>query len=183
MRKIATITALAIAFALGGCSAIVQGYREGVYEKKVAETKAQADTMAAECYAKYPKQRGQYLNRVRCLRPAQDLYLSIAPYPDLLEQRNAAGLVIAEKIDNGTMTVPQAELEMAQLTSQLTAEEQRRNLAGRSVMANEAVAAEASRANTIATLNNIQMSINSPPTVTCTHQPGGMGFPATSTCQ
>ena len=66
--------------ALGGCAAVVQGYQQAENEKKVAETKAQADTMAAECYAKYPKQRGQYLNRVRCLRPAQDLYLPIAPY-------------------------------------------------------------------------------------------------------
>jgi hypothetical protein len=49
-------------------------------------------------------------------------------------------------------------------------------------MANEAVAAEAARANTITTLNNLQRSIN-PPTVTCTHQPGGFGHLATSTCQ
>ena len=49
-------------------------------------------------------------------------------------------------------------------------------------MANEAMAAEASRANTINTLNNLQRSIN-PPTVTCTHQPGGFGYLATTTCQ
>jgi len=182
MRWIATITTLAVALALGGCGAIVQGYREGVYEKKIAEIKAQADPIIAECNAKHPKQRGQNVNRVRCLRPAQLLYLSISPFPDLLEQQYAAGLVVAEKQDNGTITAPQAELEMAQLGSRMEAEAQRRNLAGRSVMANEAVAAEAARANTITTLNNLQRSIN-PPTVTCTHQPGGFGHLATSTCQ
>jgi hypothetical protein len=117
--------------------------------------------------------------------PAQDLYRSIVSYPDLLDQQTAAALVIAEKIDNGTITGPQAQLEMAQLNSQLTAEAQRRDLAGRSVMANEAMAAEAPRANTIAALNNLQRSINTPPppTITCTHRSGAMGFPSTTTCQ
>jgi hypothetical protein len=171
---------LATAFALGGCGMIAAD----IQEKKIAEIKKQAYAMGAECDAKYPLQRGQFVNNARCKLPAQKLYQSIFPYPDLYEQQTAMGLVIAEKLDNGTMTASQAQLEMAQLNSQLTAEEQRRNLASRSVMANEAMAAEASRANTIAALNNLQKSINSPPpTITCTHQPGAMGFPSTTTCQ
>jgi len=153
-----------------------------IQEKKIAEIKKQADSIVTECNAKYLVQRGQLLNRTRCTVPAQNLYKSIVPYPDLLEQQTAAALVVAEKFDNGTITGPQAQLELAQLNSQLTAEAQRRELAGRSVMANETMAAEASRANTIAALNNMQRSLN-PPTVTCTHQPSGFGFPATTTCQ
>jgi hypothetical protein len=181
MRKISAILTIATSFALGACGLTAADMRQ----KKLAEIKKQADSIVAECDAKYPMQRGQLLNRMRCLLPAQKLYQPIAPYPDLLDQQTAAALVVAEKFDKGTITGPQAQLELAQLNSQLTAEQQRRDLANRSVMANEAMADEASRANTIAALNNLQRSINSPPppTITCTHQPGAMGFPSTTTCQ
>jgi hypothetical protein len=91
MRWIATITTLAVALALGGCGAIVQGYREGVYEKKIAEIKAQADPIIAECNAKHPKQRGQNVNRVRCLRPRNFCIYQSALFPICLNSNTRRG--------------------------------------------------------------------------------------------
>jgi hypothetical protein len=97
---------------------------------------------------------------LRSAAATQKLYQSIFPCPDLFERQTAAALAVAEKLTNRSITGPQAQLEMAQLNSRLAAEAKRRDLANRSVMANEAMAAEASRANTIAALNNLRRSIS-----------------------
>jgi hypothetical protein len=61
---------------------------------------------------------------MRILRP-------IMPYPDLLELQLATNMSVAEKVQNGQLTVAQANEAIAQKFSEVNAEEQRRLLASR----------------------------------------------------
>jgi hypothetical protein len=58
---------------------------------------------------------------MRILRP-------IMPYPDLLELQLATNMSVAEKVQNGQLTVAQANEAIAQKFSEVNAEEQRREL-------------------------------------------------------
>ena len=67
-------------------------------------------------------------------------------YPDLGRLDMANRLVIAERLSEGQISEAEADQQFSQLHSQIVAEEQRRNLANRSVSAQETAAAAASRA-------------------------------------
>jgi len=70
------------------------------------------------------------------------------PYMDLIELYEAASLVGADKVDSGRLSEPEYKLQLAELRSRMTAEEQRRTLAVANTRAAEAQAqAAATQAN------------------------------------
>jgi hypothetical protein len=62
------------------------------------------------------------------------------PYPDLMDLNIAARMALAERIQNGQLTMAQGNEEMMRKPSEIVAEEQRRLLANRSVRAQENIA-------------------------------------------
>ena len=64
-------------------------------------------------------------------------------YPDLFDQTWAKAALLAEQVEARKMTRAEANAQLADIRSQVAAEEQRRNLANRSVAAQETVATAA----------------------------------------
>jgi hypothetical protein len=125
----------------------------GLYaQQKQREVTAQAQQTLSdavdECRRANLEEIKQAISRAICINQSMELIRSLVPFPDLLDQENAARLGIAEKIQNGKITPIEAKVQFASLHSQLVSEEQRRGLAGRSVGAQEASAAAAWRAAT-----------------------------------
>jgi hypothetical protein len=135
---------------LSGCGLMAAKERQ----EAIAVARAEQETIFAECDAKFPKARGNFVNRAKCRQPGLELYAKLVPYPDLLQQDIAMRMVMAEKLDAGQITVAQAELEGAQAHSQIVAEEQRRSLAMRSVNAQESAAAAAWKGTTCSRVGN-----------------------------
>ena len=80
------------------------------------------------------------VERAKCQTEAWAILRPIMPYPDLLDLMIASRLTIAEQIQNGKLTIAQGNEQIAAKRSELAAEEQRRNLANRSVAAQEGMA-------------------------------------------
>jgi hypothetical protein len=135
---------------LGGCGLIAAKERQ----EAIAKARAEQEAIFAECDTKYPKTRGNFVNRAKCRQAGLELYRPLVPYPDLLQQDIAMRMVMAEKMDAGQITLAQAELEGAQLHSQIVAEEQRRSLASRSVNAQESAAAAAWKGTSCTRIGN-----------------------------
>ena len=114
-------------------------------ENDLKAAQAQASGIWAECDAKYPESGTAYVERARCQTPGFNLIKPFLPYPDLLDQDIAFRMTTAEKLQSGRVTLSEANLERAQMRSQLIAEEQRRSLGNRAVSAQEAAASAAWR--------------------------------------
>jgi hypothetical protein len=71
------------------------------------------------------------------------VYRPLSPFPDLFDQETAGRNMLAEKWQKGQITQAEYEFQFTQMHSELEAEGQRRNLAGRSVNAQEAAATAA----------------------------------------
>jgi hypothetical protein len=110
-------------------------------EKQLAALNARASEMAAACPHSPP---AKSVDRARCLNEALALLRPTFPYPDLADVLMATRMDIAARADRKEITREQAELEMAKATSTAIGEEQRRSLAGRSVLAQEQSADAAS---------------------------------------
>jgi hypothetical protein len=65
----------------------------------------------------------------------------IMPFPDLWDVYITTNIAIAEQVQSGKLSITQANVALAEKRAALTAEEQRRLLANRSVTAQENVAA------------------------------------------
>jgi hypothetical protein len=70
------------------------------------------------------------------------------PYMDLINVYEASRLVGAEKVDSGKITSAEYKLQLSELQSRITSEEQRRNLA---VANSQAMQMQAQAENTAAT--------------------------------
>lgn len=68
-------------------------------------------------------------------------------YPDLFDQTWAKAALLAEQVEARKMTRAEANAQLADIKSQVATEEQRRNLANRSVAAQENVATAAPNFN------------------------------------
>jgi hypothetical protein len=78
--------------------------------------------------------------RAKCQTDALTILRPISPYPDLMDQYIASRIAIAERVQNGQVTIAQGNELITQKRSELIAEEQRRSLANRAVSAQEDVA-------------------------------------------
>jgi hypothetical protein len=96
-----------------------------------------------QCNQKFPKEQKTAVARARCLGEATAPYRTIYPYPDLYDQETAGRNMLAEKWQKGQITQAEYEFQFTQMHSQIEAEGQRRNLAGRSVNAQETAATAA----------------------------------------
>jgi hypothetical protein len=85
-----------------------------------------------------------YVARAKCLNDAANIARPTSRNPDLFDLETASRLEIAIRVDKKEITPEQGALEYAKLEAQLTSEAQSRNLANRSVAAQEQVANAAS---------------------------------------
>jgi hypothetical protein len=109
---------------------------------RIAALQAQSTAAAQECQNKFPPGVQKIaMARAQCLNDAMAILRPIMPYPDLWDLFMASHVAIAEQYQNGKITFAQGNEMIAQKRAELTAEEQRRQLASRSVMAQENVAA------------------------------------------
>jgi hypothetical protein len=136
--KIAPIAASA---ALGLLIAACGLARQAELQKQREELMAKSNAIAADCDSKFPKgNQPTVLARIQCLNQALEVIRPVMPYPDLLDTYMASRLAIAERVQNKQMSVAEGNALIMQKKSDIVAEEQRRQLASRSVNAQETVA-------------------------------------------
>lgn len=136
---------------LAGCGLMARKERQ----EQMAAAIAAKDQGIAACKAQYPDDNKDYVARNKCAFEAAKVIRPFATYPDLFDQSWATSAVVAEQLEAKKITRAQADLQMAQTRSQITAEEQRRNLANRSVAAQESAASAAWAATGPVTCNRI----------------------------
>jgi hypothetical protein len=133
--------AVTIAFAcllLTGCGLA----RQRELQARTDELNAQSAAAMQACNESVPGGNPKTaLARAKCQTDAIAIRRPIVTYPDLLDSFVAARMSIGEQVQNGKLTIIQGNEVLANKNSELVAEEQRRNLANRSVAAQEGVAA------------------------------------------
>jgi hypothetical protein len=99
------VLALITATALAGCGAMKQ--RE--LQARVDELKAQSQAAAQECDATLPGGNPKSaMARAKCQTEAIAIMRPVAPYPDILDLFIASRIAIAERVQNGQLTIAQA---------------------------------------------------------------------------
>ena len=131
------------------CVAVVLGLtvascgiaRQQEMQARIQELQAQKLAAIQRCDVTVPAGNPKTaVERAKCQTEAWAILRPIMPYPDLLDLMIASRLTIAEQIQNGKLTIAQANEQIAAKRSEIVAEEQRRNLANRSVAAQEGMA-------------------------------------------
>ena len=132
------------------CVAVVLGLtvascgiaRRQEMQARIQELQAQSLAASQRCDVSVPAGNAKTaVERAKCQTEAWAILRPTTPYPDLLDLMIASRLAIAEQVQNGKLTIAQANEQIAAKRSELVAEEQRRNLANRSVAAQEGMAA------------------------------------------
>jgi hypothetical protein len=138
-----TIAAIAGGLCLAGCG-VVQRQQQIAQDNDV---RARFAAGVEECKAKFqttPTSKN-HADRARCI---VDLENSLPPLsgvmPDLVQLKQANFVLLASRIDQGKLTVEEANLRIAEINSQTTSEASRRMTANRMAGAQEQ-AAEAQR--------------------------------------
>lgn len=137
MRSVAI---LGMCFVVGGCGLAARHERQ----EQMAAAKATMAQGFADCKAQFPEGSKDYVAKNKCDALAAQVIKPFVTWPDLFDKDWAARAVIAERLQAGKITLAEANQQAAQIHSQVAAEEQQRNLANRSVAAQEAVAVAAS---------------------------------------
>lgn len=145
-----------ISLSFAGCGASRQKQREAEIQK----AKQMLADSTEECRRNFPDEIKQAISRASCINQAMLIIRPMLPYPDLLDQENATRLGLAEKVQTGKMTPIERDVQFSHLHSQLVAEEQRRNLASRSVSASESAAAAAWQASAPVSCTKIGNTVN-----------------------
>jgi hypothetical protein len=128
-----------IALVLGGCGLAARQERE----QQMAAAKASMEQGFVDCRARFAEGSKQYIEKHKCDAAAALAIRPYVTYPDLFDQLWAHRAVLAERLQASKITLAEANAEATQNQSQAAAEEQRRNLANRSVGAQESAAAAA----------------------------------------
>lgn len=137
------LPAFVLGFFLAGCGIA----RQQELAAQQAALQQQSITVMKECNEKYaPDNPKIAVIRAQCINNGLVILQPTMPYPDLLMVLMADHVAIAEQIQTGRITMAQGSALIAQKWSALTAEEQRRNLANRSVTAAEESASAATAA-------------------------------------
>jgi hypothetical protein len=135
--------ALALAALLVGCGIA----RQRELAAQIAALREQSAAAMKECGEKFPPGNPKIaVARAQCVNGAFAILQPTMPYPDLIQVFMADHLAVAEEVQIGRTTIAQGNAILAHKWSELVAEEQRRNLANRSVMAAEQQASAASSA-------------------------------------
>jgi hypothetical protein len=126
-----------ISLVVAGCGLMRQRELQAQREELIGRSHA----AMAQCDATYPPGNVKTtMARAKCQTDALAIVRPISPYPDLLDLFIASRIATAERVQNGQLTIAQGNELIAAKHSELVAEEQRRNLANRSVIAQEGVA-------------------------------------------
>jgi hypothetical protein len=129
--------AILMSLTVAGCGLVRQ--RELQAQREELTARSQAAT--AQCDLTYPAGNVKTaVARAKCQTEAFAILRPIMPYPDLMDLLIASRIAIAERVQKGQLTIAQANELMAARRSELVAEEQRRNLANRAVIAQENIA-------------------------------------------
>src|ERR1700743_1429277 len=140
-----------LAAMLAGCGLIARKQRQ----EQMAAAVAAKDQGISACKAQYPDENKEFVARNKCSAEAAKVLRPFSSYPDLFDQSWAASAVIAENLEAKKITRAQADLQIAQMRSQIMDEAQRRDLANRSVAAQESAAAAAWMASAPVTCNHV----------------------------
>jgi hypothetical protein len=96
-----------------------------------------------DCKARFPEGSKSMIEKNKCNATAALAIRPFTTYPDLFDKYWATRAVIAERVQAGKMTVAEAKPRGDAHSVSIAIEEQRRNLANRSVGAQESAAAAA----------------------------------------
>lgn len=129
----------AICAVLSGCGLAARQERQ----EQMAAATAAMQRGFEDCKAQFPEGTKNMIDKNKCNATAALGIRPFTSYPDLFDKYWATRAVIAERVQAGKMTVAEANQEATQTQSDIAAEEQRRNLANRSVGAQESAAAAA----------------------------------------
>src|SRR6266404_2610624 len=125
---------LFVALAIAGCGIA----RRHELQARTEALQQQSTAAMQECDAKFPKDIAKIaVARAQCANGAFAIMRPVVPYPDLWDLYMASLATLAERVQNGQLTIIEANEAFAQRTSELVAEEQRRQLANRSVAGQE----------------------------------------------
>ena len=147
---------LALCAVVGGCGLIA---RKELQEKQQAAI-AEMQAGFAECRSRFPDGSKQYVAKQQCDTAAAQAIRPFMTYPDLFDREQADRAVIAERLQGGKITLAEANQQAAAAHSQIAEDEQRRNLASRSVGAQESAAAAAWRASAPVSCTRIGNTVN-----------------------
>jgi hypothetical protein len=154
-RIIIAVTAAGIFVA--GCGLV----RQAELQKQREELTAQSNAAAATCDAQFPKgNQSTVLARIQCLNQAIEILRPIMPYPDLLDNFMATRLAIAERVQQKQISIAEGNALIMQKRSDIVGEEQRRQLANRSVNAQESIAISSIMASGPHSCTRIGNSVN-----------------------
>lgn len=138
--RLAGACAVALSLILAGCGLARQHELQVRYEQLKADAYAAAQRCDETIPAGNPKTA---VARAKCQTEAWAILRPTMPYPDLLDLLIAKRIAIAERVEKGQITISEANEAIAAARSEATAEEQRRQLANRSIAAQEGLAAAA----------------------------------------
>jgi hypothetical protein len=110
-------------------------------QQQRASLKQQSEAATQECDTKLPPANPKTaVARAKCQVDAYNIMRPAVTYPDLMDLFIARRMLVAEQVEKGQITIAQANELIATKQSEIVAEEQRRNLANRSVAAQESAA-------------------------------------------
>jgi hypothetical protein len=138
MGSAATAISVAVlSIGITGCGLI----RQQEIKERNAALKQQAEAASQQCDANLPPGNPKTaVARAKCQMDAYNIIRPVVAYPDLMDLFIARRMLVAEQVEKGQITIAQANDLIATRQSEITAEEQRRNLANRSVSAQESAA-------------------------------------------
>jgi hypothetical protein len=111
-------------------AAVLSGSREvQAQQNPPAPLLSQIQAANEECKRKYPDPIKQAIAYTSCENRNMELLRPSMVYPDLMDQELANNLMLAEKAQNGKMTLIEMKAAKARLHSQIVTEFQRRQLA------------------------------------------------------
>jgi len=127
MRLVTAAVCACTLVLLSGCGVAQQAQREKLGEKLEAEVKAKIAQAVLACHSQ-PFRTS--VARAQCRNDAEAQARPFFPYPDLLDERLAARLALAEKVDRKQLSESEAQLAFAQTMARVLSEDVRRTASG-----------------------------------------------------
>lgn len=135
---------LGLCLLLAGCGMMARKERE----EQMQAAMAARDQGFAACKLQFPDGSRQWVAKNACEARAAQVIRPYVSYPDLFDKQWAYSATVAERLQAGKLTLAEANQQITEEQSRVTAEEQQRNLSARSVGAQESAAAAAWQAAT-----------------------------------
>jgi hypothetical protein len=106
-------------------------------DAKYQEALAAGTAESTRCREAYPMDRQHIMQRTKCLNGAAEMMRPFSAYPDITDATGAYNLMLAEQFKDGKITEAELLAKETERRSQGMAEVERRDLAKRSVNAQE----------------------------------------------